>query len=234
MIKRFGQAWHPLARLNLLVCGFFVGLQLCAIVTLLTIPTSIDARVAQFLLAVDGMWCLTSTVSILWLSWNAFQLSKTAAGRYHYTPRRNLIVAWVAPVVLVALIYAWRPLNLYFIDYRLSRDFDHSRTAMLDACDQILAEGLDSPLIRDNVELGAFSRVNILLRDGVVWFDVGDNLRAYGYVCVPPGGSLPAYTEDYDFERLDSRIYRFSEIENLLTPQPASPTPSDYNPGDNN
>ncbi|MBI5930938.1 MAG: hypothetical protein HY862_16630 [Chloroflexi bacterium] len=219
MLKWLSQDIHPITRLNLLILAFFVSLQACALLVVLTSPPTIDSRVAQMLQTLDDSWCLITLIGFLWVGYNAIQLAITNARRFQYTTRRNVVVACLTPLIIVILMLIWRPLLRTTIDYRLDSAFDRSRNDLLATCDRVLEEEVYSDAIQNGVELGAYNRVNILLHDGVVWFDVGDNLRAYGFVCVPVGGKLPEVLQHYEFKKLDDRFYEFSEIENLLTPE---------------
>jgi hypothetical protein len=225
MFKWVIQDLHPLARLNLLILLFFISLQLCAAVILLTSPTGLDVLTAQTLQTIDDSWCLITVLGLFWTAYSATQLSFAASRRYQYTSRRNIIMAWAVPAALILLLFTWRPLIQLAIDYRLESAFDRSREALLVRCDRVLREGEMSPAINQDVEIGSYAHVNILLRDGAVWFDIGDSLRAYGFVCIAPNGTPPTDNPQYEFKRVDARFYEFSEVENLLTPQAPTPNP---------
>jgi hypothetical protein len=206
---------------------FFVTFQACAAFSLLTIPTAIDTRVVSVLLALGWVWWITAFFAGAWVLWNAASLSLRAYRERHWRRlrSRNLWLAWTAPVVIVILMLTWQPVISVVADYRLAQDFENSRADFLVICDRVLAEGEDSKDISDDLELGVFSNVDVLYRDRVVFFEIGDNLRAYGYACVPEGETLPRRDDVNEYDKIDERFYNFSEIENRLTPQPETPTP---------
>lgn len=223
-IARIGRTWHPLARLNFLITSFFVLAESIAILSILLIPGAIDTRLASVLLALGWVWWITAFFSTAWVSWNASSLAWRALRRQD-VETRNLVVAWLGPIIMIALMFLWEPLLGGVTAYRINLDFERSRDDFLIICDRIMEEGLTSPEIRDGAELGVFSKVDILYQDDVVYFELGDDLRAYGYVCVPEAMSLPSRDDVYEYDRIDDRFYAFSEIENRLTPQPETPLP---------
>ena len=224
-IIKFSENWHPLARLNLIIALFFVVFQACAAVSLLTIPPAIDTRVVSVLLALGWVWWITVLFSLLWSVGNAGWLSYKAVSESRRLRPRNLVVAWGGPVLLVVLIFTWQAVISLVTGYRLERDFENSRSDFLVVCSRVLDEGAESEEIRNDRALGVFESVDVLYDDRIVYFELGDDLRAYGYACVPDGTILPATNDLYDFEKIDDRFYNFSEIENRLTPQPETPTP---------
>lgn len=199
--------WHPLIRLNVMIIGFFGLTQFCLIVLLvLFIPPVIDARTASFLFSAPSIWCMMSAFGLLYLSWNAFRMSK-----YHPT-LRQLGLIWVGPVLMMVLVWIWFPTFRAALNWRADWDFQHSRSALLSACDRILEDGIDSNLLGTNESIGRFNRVDISLHDAAVWFDVGDVGGEVGYVCITVGADAPV-DDRYRFRRKDDRFFYFQEVQ---------------------
>lgn len=227
IVSKLGASWHPLARLNLFISLFFFIFFGCTAISLLLMPGTIDTRIAQILLAIGWVWWITIFFSTVWVFWNALSLSISAYQSRHINPirPRHLYRAWLAPIILILLIFMWQPLVGSITRYRSQKSFDESRSDFLIVCDRVLDEGLSSASIRDDIELGVFKNVDVLYQDNIVFFNIGDNLRTYGYACIEEGRYVPNKNDIYEFDKIDSRFYSFSEIENRLTPQPDTPTP---------
>lgn len=212
MIQRFGAAWHPLTRFNILILLTFVLMQSCMIGTVFVLPGSINPNLAGFLLLFPTMWCGMALIGFLVMMWMAFRLTRMSSRRINYTTRRNLIMVWTAPTALFFLMTIWFPILSFVLTIRSDWNFDRSREALIDRCDTILNEGSETALVGDDLEIGVYSHVNITLRDdGSVWFDIGDDLRSIGYVCLPTDGEPPRDNDEYTFERKDDRFYLFVE-----------------------
>lgn len=206
--------WHPMARLPILFVLAFVWLQGCYIVIVLTLPTTFNTTAATALLVFLPMWTLTAGISTAFLFYNAFRLSRMFQRRYKYAPVRNLVVAWLAPFLLIGIIaVVTTPVYVRSLfEYRRDLSFNASRDEMLVVCDDIIADGPGSSLIRSNTEVGIFSNVRISLRnENQVWFDVGDDTGEFGYVCVTADAEPLADDDTYIIESRDERFYFFRE-----------------------
>lgn len=207
--------WHPQARLAAMFVGVFILMQCCYAAVVLTLPTSLNTWAATAVLVFLPMWVLLAGISVFYLFFNAFGLQRRYWRRYKYAHPRNLIVAWVAPFVMMALIamVTSTPLISELAELRRDRDFNRSRASMVILCDRILSEGPTSSSIQSLADVGVFSRVRISLRNNgsQVWFDVGDNSGEVGYICVRDGAAPPTSDDTYEIEQKDVRFYFFLE-----------------------
>lgn len=210
--------WHPQARLAVLFVFVFLFLQGCYISVVLTLPSALTPNAATALLVALPMWVLTAGVAMLYLFYNAFRLLRQFQRRYNYAPRRNLIVAWVAPFVMLGLIFVvtGTPFIEQIFEWRRDRSFNASRGDMLRVCDTVLEDGPRSPLIRTNAKVGVFTQVRISLRhETQVWFDVGDASGEVGYICLAPNTSAPSNDDTYVYEPEDERFVFFRERDDV-------------------
>lgn len=210
--------WHPQARLAVMFIMVFVVLQVCYIFFVATLPSALTPNAATALLVALPMWVLTAGIATIYLFYNAFRLLRQFQRRYRYAPRRNLVVVWVAPFVMIGMIImvTGTPYIETIFEWRRERSFNASRADMLDICERVLATGPSSSLIRSNAEVGVFTQVRISLRDETqVWFDVGDSRREVGYICLEADAPIPETNDVYEFERQDERFVFFSELESV-------------------
>jgi hypothetical protein len=224
LIARIGRQWHPLARLNTMISVFFVFLELIIVLTIFLVPTTLNRELAAAILNLTCVWWLIAFFCLVWVSLNAGWVSWRAI-RDRDVGRRNVLLAWAGPILIFILWLTVSDVLLRVAAFRANRDFDNSRSDFLIVCERVYAEGRGSSSIGDNQELGVFSEVDVRLRNEVVYFQLGDDLREYGYVCVQQDDTLPDEDNLYEYEKIDERFYSFQEIENLLTPQPDTPTP---------
>jgi signal transduction histidine kinase len=206
--------WHPQARLAVMFVLVFLVLQGCYLLVVLTLPTALTPNAATALLVALPMWVLTAGVATLYLFYNAFRLLRQYQRRYRYAPRRNLVVAWVAPFAMLGLIFVVTstPFIESVFEWRRDRSFDASREDMVEICDAVLRQGAGSPLIRTNAQVGVFSQVRISLRNETqVWFDVGDTSGEVGYICLSPDTDPPQDDDIYDYDDQDERFIFFRE-----------------------
>ncbi|PJF37596.1 MAG: hypothetical protein CUN55_21265, partial [Phototrophicales bacterium] len=99
--------WHPQARIAMLFVLAFFALQVCYLIMVLTIPTTLNSGFATFLLIFTPIWFLTATIATFYLLYNALSLQNRANQRHNYTETRNLVVAWLGPLLLSLLIFIW-------------------------------------------------------------------------------------------------------------------------------
>lgn len=224
LLARIGRRWHPLARLNTMVTVFFAILELMIVLVILLVPATLDRELAAAILNLTCVWWLIAFFCLIWVSVNAGWISWRAF-RDHDINLRNVLLAWAGPIVIFTLWLTVSDVLLRVAAFRANRDFENSRPDFLIVCERIYAEGSGSSSIGDNQELGVFSQVDVRWRDGVVYFQLGDDLREYGYICVEKGDTVPERDELYEYTKKDDRFYSFQEIDNLLTPQPDTPTP---------
>lgn len=226
ILIHIGTHWHPLARLNFLITLVFFLFQVAAVITVLVVPGTIESGLANVLLAVAWGWWCAIVFCIFWVIINALWLTITTFMNRRRPPgtRRNLALAWGAPLAFVVMMITWSPAIRAVTDFRINRDFENSRAEFLAICERILAEGEGASSIQDNQAIGVFKRVDVLYREKTVYFELGDDVRAYGYACVAGNTRLPAEDDRYEYEKLDARFYRFTEIENRLTPEPEATT----------
>lgn len=212
MLRKFIQL-NPLTRLNLMVLIFLFSIQVCFVVSILFIvPSTLNQILAQALFWGPQLWCFASAIATLFLFWNAFRLYTQYRLRYKFTTPTNLALAFAAPAMLFVMVCVWLPVWSAVIDIRVNWDFERSRDDMVAICDEILAEGSQSDKIDTDAEVGRYSHVNVTLReDGRVYFDVGDESREVGYVCLPEGGDPPVDNNEYNFDEKDERFYYFEE-----------------------
>lgn len=215
MIMQWLGKWHPQARIAVMfVLAFFV-LQVCYLLMVVTIPTTLNTGFATFLLIFTPMWFFMATISTMYLLYNAYSLQNKAAQRVNYTEPRNLVVAWLGPIMLSFLIFIWffTPLVETVYEWRRDRNFEQSRAEMLTICETVLEEGPRSNELRDIAEVGVFTLVRVSLRNEgqEVWFDVGDNSGEVGYVCLAEGAAPLRDDDTYTFERMDDRFYFYLE-----------------------
>lgn len=217
MIVQWLGQWHPQARIAAMFVAVFFILQICYLGMVLTIPTTLNSGFATFLLIFTPIWFLTATLATFYLLYNAYSLQNRANQRVNYTNQRSLIMAWVGPLLLSALIYLWffTPLVQTVFEVRRMWNFERSRDDMIGICDTVLDEGPRSDALDDTLEVGVFTLVRVSLRnDGQeVWFDVGDSSGEVGYVCVADGAAALEDNDTYTFEKVDERFYFYLERE---------------------
>ncbi len=211
MWKRFAQL-HPLTRLNLLALIILLSMQICIVVSIIfLVPSTLSPLLAQAVLLVPTLWCLVAVAVTLFLFWNAYRLYIRYQQRYQYTTPTNLALAGMAPVMLFTMVCVWVPMITAVFEIRLNWDFSRSRDEMVAICDEILEEGIESDKIDDDADVGRYSRVNIRLEDGYVWFDIGDETRSVGYLCRAKGADAPQENDEYEFSKKDDRFYLFQQ-----------------------
>ncbi len=215
MVVKWLGKWHPQARIALMFVLAFLVLQLCYLFMVLTIPTTLNSGFATFLLIFTPMWFLTATLSMFYLLYNAYSLQNRASQRHNYTETRNLIMAWLGPLLLSVLIFIWffTPLVETVFKIRREWNFEQSRAEMVDICDTVLAEGPRSTALVNDAQVGVFALVRISLRNEgrEVWFDVGDSSGEVGYICVTDDTEPLRNTDLYTFEQVDDRFYFYLE-----------------------
>lgn len=215
MLVRWLSKWHPQARLAVMFLLVFLGLQVCYIGLVLTIPTTLNSGFATLLLVFTPMWFLMATLATMYLLWNAYSLQNRYWQRPNYTTPRNLVVVWLGPLGLAALIFIWffTPLVETVFEIRRDMNFDRSRDEMIMICDAVFEDGSRSEYLRDNIEVGVFTLVRVSLRNDEqqVWFDVGDASGEVGYICLQDGASPPEDNEIYTFEQVDDQFYFYLE-----------------------
>ena len=224
LIARIGKQWHPLARMNALVTLVFILLELLIVSAILLVPTTISSDVVNAFRQIICVWWLFSFICLIWVSLNALWVGWRAL-QTRSINLQNVLLTWTAPVIIAVLWVILPDLLQGVTDLRTNHDFNNSRSDFLIVCERIYAQGSVSPSIGDNQQLGVYSQVDVRFRDDIVYFQLGDSRREYGYICVKEGVTLPDKDRIYDYEKVDNRFYRFEEIENLLTPQPDTPTP---------
>lgn len=218
MIKWLGN-WHPQARIAMLFVLAFFALQVCYLIMVLTIPTTLNSGFATFLLIFTPIWFLTATIATFYLLYNALSLQNRANQRHNYTETRNLVVAWLGPLLLSLLIFIWffTPLVSTVFEIRRDWNFQRSRDEMLNICDTVLDEGARSDILSEYTDVGVFTLVRVSLRNNgqEVWFDVGDTSGEIGYICLATEETTLQDNETYTFERVDERFYFYRERDNV-------------------
>lgn len=215
MIIQWLGKWHPQARIAVMFVFAFFVLQVCYLLMVLTIPTTLNTGFATFLLIFTPMWFFMATLSTMYLLYNAYSLQHRASQRVNYTAPRNLVVAWLGPLALSGLIFMWffTPLVETVYEWRRAQNFERSRDDMLAICEAVLEEGPRSEELRDDADVGVFTLVRVSLRNEgqEVWFDVGDNNGEVGYVCLAEGSAPLRDNDTYTFEYMDDRFYFYLE-----------------------
>ena len=207
--------WHPLARLNLwIVLGFGV-FEIGAALVLLFLPGTIDGSMIDLLTILGAAWWFGIIFCMFWVASNAIWLSWSLYGKRQTNPFswRNLLVGWSAPVIFSILMLTWVPVVETITEYRLDKEFHSARPDMLEICDQILAEGIESAALHDYKQIGDYTNINISAHDTAVYFERNGIGRTFGYVCVAQDTTLPSQDDIFEYDNIDARFYYFAEID---------------------